>query len=150
MGSQGTDKPQQLILQQRWSWRQIWTSWPTSPATCECAAPPPRWRKENIPLSQKHAFRTGKHRILFPHQNRYHEHLGAWDAVHYAFWSLVFRWHYFLSQSHCKETKPCYLGTFQLRDKVALEAGNSLIQVPLELKTPALPLQALSFSNALF
>lgn len=69
-------------------------------------------------MNLRQIYEFTKAQILFPHQSQHHEHPGVWDAVHYAFWSLVFLSHYFLSQSHCKETKLCYLATFQRRDNV--------------------------------
>lgn len=90
----------------------------TSPATHACTAPLPSLDKIKHSSLTKAWIYDRKAQILFPHQSQRHEHPGVWDAVHYAFWSLVFLSHYFLSQSHCKETKLCYLASFQQRDKV--------------------------------
>lgn len=64
-GSQGTGKPQCHILQQSWPRRQTWTSWPAAQQHGRVQAHHPLRRKWNIHLSQKHVFRTGKHKSCF-------------------------------------------------------------------------------------
>lgn len=116
-GSQGTGKPQWHILHGNGHGGR--------PGPHDQHRPTTLSKEKETFISHKSSCLERKAQILFPYQNQCHEHLGEWDAVHYAFWLLVFRSHYFLSQSHCKETKLCNLDISQWRN-VPLKAGHSL------------------------